>query len=302
MASKLEKSRTYVYAFTGIAIALVLFMLVMIAINNKIFKARGNYTVYLKDAHGLHSRPTVYYKGLEVGRVNDFILTDNEKIKVEFFVYSDYENKLTNFSVVNVKRNPLSGDVMDFELISPEVNIANVSILPRDSVLNESKSLKGQKIIAMAKLLIKERGVDGIVNKTNELLGQLLEHKIAKRVDKLFLQISKIIAKSDTIIDKYTAEIDEYSKLFKSSGKGPMVHMLKEGKKIVRKLLVTLKYVNEILKEVHLHRKDISPLIIDANRTLKKANHALDGLSRNPILKRALGEKQEMIHGVEIND
>jgi hypothetical protein len=49
----------------------------------------------LDNARGLRAKPAIYFKGLEIGRVEAFKLdTYNNDINVDFYIYSQYQSKV----------------------------------------------------------------------------------------------------------------------------------------------------------------------------------------------------------------
>ena len=60
---------------------------------------------------------------MEIGRVSSFKL--GKEIVVKFFIYDEFERFLSKNEVLSFKRNPLTGDVIEVELI-PVLNPNNV--------------------------------------------------------------------------------------------------------------------------------------------------------------------------------
>ena len=79
------------------------------------FSKRSYYEFKLKSAAGLSSRPIVSFKGVEIGRVSSFKL--GKEILVKFFIYDEFEKFLSKNEILSFKRNPLTGDVIEVELI-----------------------------------------------------------------------------------------------------------------------------------------------------------------------------------------
>ena len=117
-----HKSRTYVYVFIGAGVLFFLSSLVMAIYQNKVFDSRSSYYFEVESAAGLSSRPAVTFKGVEIGAVENFSL--GEKVKVEFFIYNEYFKYLSFYELIYLKRNPLTGDIIEVELINdPKNNI-----------------------------------------------------------------------------------------------------------------------------------------------------------------------------------
>ena len=48
--------------------------------------AKKRFYTYVKNASGLDVRPRIYLKGIDIGRVTDYELTNDNRIKVNFYI------------------------------------------------------------------------------------------------------------------------------------------------------------------------------------------------------------------------
>lgn len=292
MNYKIKHDKKIVIGFTLVSFGLFIGLLFLVAVNNKVFKQKMHYYTVLDTAYGLDQFPSIFFKGYEIGAIEKFELTDDNHIRVYFFIYKDFSARMLKYSVISKNMNPISKGISEFELIIPK-KITKNYIKPGGYVPLSTSEL-GKKYIKEGRVFVEDEGIAGIIRKLNNILDQFLENNTAGNINQIVAETLKTMTALDETIRSYSAR--ETSK-----GSEEVVKILKSARKSLDHVTETLKYVKETLGEVHKNRKDIAPLLINTTKTLRKAQDTLQGINNNPLIKDGIKKRDTSID-VEITD
>ncbi|NTV45287.1 MAG: MCE family protein [Chlorobiales bacterium] len=112
MKFKFKYTDKIVGAFVLTALAVVLVIAVVIAVNNKFFENKYAFKTQFADAVGLTATTPIYFKGYEIGKIGKFSLNERNLIDVEFLIYEEYRNRIRTTSVISKSRSVMSGTTM----------------------------------------------------------------------------------------------------------------------------------------------------------------------------------------------
>lgn len=281
--------------FVGTSIILFATFIIFIAIKNRTFERQYTYYTVIDDAHGLQNNPSLFYKGVEIGRVKKFKLTEDKNIRVDFSIYQEYMPLIIEYSVVMKNSNPISGEVSEFTLITPEIKDGIINSVPMPgSLLPEISSNEGIQYIEKGRIEIPAKGIDAVAKKVNMLLDSLVANKTMNKIDGSLTHINNAIINLEELLGSY---------------KNPDGLAVKLGGKQIETAVASLgnsiKYLEDMLKEIHNNKRMLTPIMLNTNNTIQKLDKTLQGVNNNPIIKNGIQKKQTTDSskiGVEIND
>jgi len=102
--------------FVIAAVAIVMIVAGLVAINNKVFEKKYIFNTRFSDAIGLNSTTPISFKGYQIGRIRKFELNTENYIDVEFEIYEEFRNRITTKALLN-KSKSLLGGATTIELI-----------------------------------------------------------------------------------------------------------------------------------------------------------------------------------------
>ena len=91
--------KTPVVFLLGAVFILSIFLGLLITQRN-IFYPKKKFYTFIKNASGLDVRPRVYLKGINIGRVTEYELTKDNKIKVKFYILKKYLKNISKNTIV----------------------------------------------------------------------------------------------------------------------------------------------------------------------------------------------------------
>ena len=278
------------------AVGLFFMFLAMILINNKSFHTKKRYFTIIDVAFGLQKSPPVMFKGLEIGRVENYSLTDQNKIHTNLFVYEEFRNRVIKFSVIQVNTNPLSGDITNLELMNPK-DITSGDIIPEKSIIPHIKSEIGQKYVKDGIIALPEEGFGGVAQKVNTILESVVQNQTANKADATVKNLNLVLASLNEVLLGVEKTV--------AGQLAPEGIVGRVGGQSLRRSLGslerTMNYIEDMVKVMHKSRKDIAPLLLNTNKTIKELNNTLKGVNNNPLIKGGITKDKKYL-GVEIND
>ncbi len=278
-----------VYLFILGAISLFVMFIALIISQNGVFTSKVYFYTTINNASGLLRHPPIKFKGYEIGKVCDFHLTDNNKIHVDFYIYTTFMPRVSEYSVLNLN-NGFTGEIVSLELMVPPYDKDNHKILTTTKLIPLGITLEGADRIRAGGIIIEQSGVFGIIQKIDKMLGSINDKQTISNVNNLLTSVNSSMLEVTVMLQNY---------------RDPANLLERVGGKDVREILVhlnsTLSYVKDIISVAHKNRKDISPLIINANKTIKRLDKTLQGVNNNPFLRAGISHEKKYI-GVEIND
>lgn len=120
-------------AGTFVLIALLLiFGLFASRVNvSTIFAPVINYQAVMKNAQGITVETVIIISGLDVGRVDDIYLGDNNEVNIHFFIYKRFQSLVRTDSIGEVGRQSLVGD----NVITIKAGSPKLPMLPENATI-----------------------------------------------------------------------------------------------------------------------------------------------------------------------
>jgi paraquat-inducible protein B len=144
-------------------------------INNKTFVDKTFFRTIVDDARGLRGKPAIFFKGLEIGRIEAFRLNaDTNDIEVDFYVFDKYKNKVVRHAILGGYQNTLLGDITPFELILPQLEkVSKYQALPAGEMVPHIDSELAQAYLKNGLIEVQGDSVESIIASVNTLLLNL---------------------------------------------------------------------------------------------------------------------------------
>lgn len=108
MKLKYRYTKHFVGIFILVAALIVISAFTFIIINKNVFEKKFIFAAKFSDAVGLSRRTPVYFKGFNIGNINDFHLTIDNYVIAKFEVYENYRDKIVVNSVLHKTLNPIT--------------------------------------------------------------------------------------------------------------------------------------------------------------------------------------------------
>jgi phospholipid/cholesterol/gamma-HCH transport system substrate-binding protein len=142
MKFRIKYTKEIVFIFILIPIFILLVFLGLVATKQRLFEKRFFYYTNLTDATGISTQTPILFKGFEIGRVKDFLLTESRDIKIRFYVLKSYNHIVTKQSVLARTTNPITNKTTLQYLQSEGIH----EQLPVESVIISTDSAEGRAL------------------------------------------------------------------------------------------------------------------------------------------------------------
>ncbi|MGC8764465.1 MAG: MlaD family protein [Brevinematia bacterium] len=106
-----------VAAFVIIGLILFIVTIILLGRGSYIFKFKDTYYSILNDSYGFAAGNAVKYKGINIGKIKEVRLLDDETVRVDFIILREYRKLIRENSVMKVQPTLLGGAT--FVLIHP---------------------------------------------------------------------------------------------------------------------------------------------------------------------------------------
>ena len=283
-----NKSRNYVYIFITIAVFSFVSSISFALYESKFFDKKRFFKFSIDTAAGLSSRPSVSFKGIEIGRVSKYKL--NKKVDVEFYIYEEYLSHLDLQEVLSFKRNPLTGDIIEIELVAVE----NPSFIYPSRLTDTFLTVEDEKFLkaTSVKHSHKSKGVDQLVSSVERLVNEIQSKELISKLEVALNYTNSLGGRFDNAIGDLGDE-------------GPIKASLKTMTEL-KELVISLKKTNgvlySILNTVESEKESLKSIINHGQSTLIKSEQMIDGARNSGILSPLITpKKKDLSKGVFID-
>ena len=212
--------------FIILAVMTVVFILVMMGINQRWFSKDYKYTSSFKSGNGLSVGMPIKLKGFQIGSVDKINLKDDNTVEINFHIFDTYYEKVRKNSVLELFESPIAL-IAGGMLFHPG---KATNLIPEHSFIPSTDFEEGKELIA--KELVEIPPMDDTILNIIDNIGPLLE-----------------------IVDKTVGDVDELvisiNSTFEGESEGPVADIIEEVSKMVSLLNITLNQamikVNDIL-------------------------------------------------------
>ncbi|MDR0568995.1 MAG: MlaD family protein [Spirochaetaceae bacterium] len=334
MKFKIRFADQIVGVFLIAAVLALLFIIVMLGKKQRWFAKDYTYKTYFDSAAGLGANMAIQYKGLTIGNVKSFELTEDERIEVILAIHDSYVTRVKRGSLVNLSVSPIGlgnnfqfypglgeplaeGEVIP-PLNSPEGKALVQSGLARppaqdgdiavllaqvNALLGEiDGALKGNDQTTLGRTLLSVEGtvagLDSSIKGSQEVpLGRTLlgvEEKVAS-LDPILADVNRITTDLTKVTEQLNAPGGTVANIL--NGDGPVYTNLES-------LLTSLAGIlRDIDKTTDHLPANIAVILMDVRKALVSAQDVLTGLTNNPLLKGGIPAKvQSEASGTNLRD
>ena len=323
----------YLFVFIGFGV-FALFSIILLAKSHS-FSSKLYYKTTLDNAKGLQKMPAISFRGIEIGRVDDFDLNQKTNdIDVDFYIFEDYKSLMIKNAVISKTISPLSGDITEFELIHP---IDSVTFeLKQFSHIPFIRSEEGKALLSNGKIIQSGDDLSAIINSVNTILlslqkknnkedgsifhaldnfakisDQLLNitktlnnNELLEHLDESLLKINYLINEIPKTVSLFNRNLKQFDTLlvnFNTPKKIANGFGGESFRNIMNQMDTTSIYIKKSVKELYDQREFLKRLIISTNSTIDKMNKTLEGVNNNPLIRNGIS-KDVIINKVEIDD
>ena len=207
-----------VYLFITAGVAFLIAFTTIILINNKTFVDKVYYRSSVNNAKGLGAKPSIFFKGIEIGRITDFRLNElTNEIDIDFYVFSQYQNKVVQYAVLSGNQNVFLQNATEFELIMPNASLGYVAQqLQPGAVVPFITSRDAQEYIKRGFVTIPADSIESIITSVNNLLINLQRSDNAD-AGSLFMILDRVAKMSDHLMG-ITEQIEQSAIIAETQG------------------------------------------------------------------------------------
>lgn len=175
MRVRKKYSDRIVLAFILLGLLLFAIFTSLVLVNNKVLTDKVYFESVFDNATGLSRNPPIYFKGLEIGRVDEFELDfETNDIQVRFYVYTEYADKIVRYAVISRMGNLLLGTGNEYEILLPQRPlVGEFEPLAEGELVPFITSELGRSYATRGNIQVKFDGVDGILTGVTEVLTNL---------------------------------------------------------------------------------------------------------------------------------
>lgn len=249
------KTNRIVLLFVLGGLALLVVFTSIIVVNNKTFADKTYFRTILDNAKGLRSKPAIFFKGLEIGRIEDFALNPRTNdIEVDFWVYDQYKSKVVKYAVLAGHQNTLLGDISAFELLLPSIiKVKKYEPLQEGEMIPHINSELAQAYVRNGLIAQQGDSVDSIIASVNTLLLNLQKENNPE-AGSLFRILDRVAKITDHLLSVSEA-------LHKSSILPEAEKAIKEGQNWLDELPETMNNINQILDSTNAMIKQAETML-----------------------------------------
>lgn len=113
MPFSFKNTEKAVAVFLLIGLFMFLAILVLIGRGSDLFKLRDSYYTMFNDGYGLGSGMSIKYKGIQIGKIQGVSLYNNDKIKVDVEIFSEYKKLIKQGCVLNAQQGILGAAILE---------------------------------------------------------------------------------------------------------------------------------------------------------------------------------------------
>jgi phospholipid/cholesterol/gamma-HCH transport system substrate-binding protein len=294
--------------FIIVALASLVLVIFLLGSRQRWFSRDYFYKTYASSASGLSENMSVLLKGMQVGNVKSFRLTEDDRVEVIFTIYDQYNNRVKEGSLIQILISPIGlGNQFVFH---PGLGTEQLN---ENDLVPSSRSEEGRALI--------ERGL-GFIPSQSDTIAIIMD-KASTILDGLGTTIDELnlaIAGSDTSVLGRTfrnveqttsglpAEMAEIEKITRDiaaitgelAGPAGVSSMLDGTGAIITDLERSVQSLSGILSDVkqttaYLPREmpQIINLLTSVRTTLQTAEEVLIALRNNPLLRNGVPEHME---------
>jgi ABC-type transporter Mla subunit MlaD len=201
MRERKQYTDRLVVTFVVLGIVLLAVFSSLVLVNNKVLTEKVYFETVLDNAAGLGRKPPIYFKGLEIGRIDEFQLDfKTNDIRVSFYVYEEYADKIVRYAVISRMGNLLLGAGNEFELLLPRrALVGEFEPLEEGEMVPFVDSELGRAYVSRGDIEVKFDSIDGMLKSVNDVLVNL-ERVTAAETGEVSIILRKVEQVADSML------------------------------------------------------------------------------------------------------
>jgi phospholipid/cholesterol/gamma-HCH transport system substrate-binding protein len=189
MKFRIKYAQQVVGIFVLIAAVALVAVLVSMGANQRWFAQDYDYYSIFPSADGISNGMAIRYKGFEIGRVTGIGLTEDDLVRVDFYIQDTYHEKAVPNSLLQLQTSPIGlGGGLVFrqgrEVSDP---------LPTGSLIPSADSPEGQEIIAADAVIMPAAG-----DSVTRIIAQV--EPVLKNVNTLLVSVDQTLGHVNTAL------------------------------------------------------------------------------------------------------
>jgi len=312
MKFKIKFADQIVGTLSIMAIAALVFIIFFIGSKQKWFVPKHPYYTILSSASGVSEGMGINYKGFTIGKLTKVALTEDDKVRIDFYISDEYIQKSLTGSIIEMAASPIGlGTSCTFYPGN------GTEIIPDESFIPEKSSAEAKELISSYMVTIPENsdGISaiigtamGLVSDIDSLVVELRDAFAAKtgtktlddgqtvedpasngalkdillNVDETLSQVAQIMANLEVLTANLSDPQGLVPKLLESeASKGTFDQLFAS-------INTTIADVNGISTSVNEEMPQISVLMSQVQIMLQQIQDVLEGVKNNPLIKNGV--------------
>ena len=331
MKFKIRFADQIVGVFVIIAVLSLGFVTVMLVRAHRWFANDIAFYTTLQSASGLSRNMAIQYRGFTIGQVRNFVLTEDDDVRVDFLIFEEYSSRARLGSVVDINISPIGlGNQFIFH---PGRGVA----LTEGDFIPIMGSEAAMELFRMG-LAVEQQQDDGIALIMNRVAGVLYEAQtMLAQVNEAFgpgaeqteigmiaSSIRRMVGSAEVLPQSLDGTIQSVNVMLDSINEdlspilanintltgdlagpdGLLFSVLAEDGEIHGSLVDSLSAVASILESldrvvafVPAQLPQVAGIIMDLSGTMRAAEDVLIALTHNPLLRRGVPDRPETDSG-----
>ncbi len=174
--------------FVLTALGFIIFILVSMGINQRWFAKNYQYWSTFQTGEGLSIGMGIKFRGFQIGKVTNLELTDENDVRVDFYISDSYISKVHEGSVLQLNSNFLGSQLLFHQGLTPTPPPAEGSFIP------SMKSEIGRKLIENQQVIIpnSEDTINNILSSVEPVLAN---------VNNTLVSLNTVLASADDLLN-----------------------------------------------------------------------------------------------------
>lgn len=300
MNYKFKYTDKIVGVFVLLSFVLLIGSLFLIAFNQKLFKKKYTFYTRFNDAIGLSRNEDIMFKGFKIGKVKDITLNKENLVDVEFYIFENFIDRITENSVINKASNPITGSTIVFTPNKKTNRIAD-----EYSFIPSLNSEMGQYLLALNQVEKKADSISNIITNIEVFLTSLnSDHNAGDN------SIARILVNAADIVESIKYELKTIDKIL--SNVNQLSHNMKNPDGLVQRmidpegdymfnslktslnsLVIIMEDLSKFSNFINTQSSQIETLLLEGKETMVEAQDVIEGIKNNPLIKYGIQEKKE---------
>jgi len=202
MRNRFKNTNKLVTTFVIVGILLLIAFTGLVLIKNKTLTDKVYFKTVLDHAGGLSSKPPIFFKGFQIGRIDNFELdAKTNDILVSFYVYKNYADKVVKYAVISRVESLLPGTSNEYELLLPsQALMSQLAVLQEGDLVPFIKSEMGIAYAEKGGISVQLNSIESILASVNSVMINLQRESNAN-TGELFVILKKLSATTDNFYD-----------------------------------------------------------------------------------------------------